>query len=593
MNFLSFLHVFQVAKRAYRAYVWQLFILVVLGLAGGILEGIGINTVIPLLSFVLQGGTQATDFVSSSIRSLFMTLGIDFAPKFLLGFIVILFIGRALIMFLFTYIQIRISTDYERKTRERLFGTVLHASWLHLIRERLGHLETVVMVDVPASTSLLRKLIALLTLGTGLTIYLVIAFNISPAVTLATFTLGLAVFIFSRPLLHKLRMLGTARVNLNRETANHVGQHIAGIKTVKAANVTESVIRSGAELFTRLRDISVRVSILQQIVVLLIPPFGVLYIAIIFGISFRTGFVSLAALPAVMYLIYRIFLYVQQIQDSIQGVNELAPHLQSVLSYEASAETMEESVAGKKPFSFTDALRFEHVDFEYGEGVNVLSDVTFSIPRGSMVGLIGPSGAGKTTCVDLILRLLTPTQGMLTLDGVNVSDISLTSWRTNIGYVSQDFFLIHDSIRNNVRFYDEKITDEEIWEALHQAHIADFVKSSESGLDTVIGERGVKLSAGQRQRLVIARALVRKPQLLILDEATSALDNESEEYIKEAIRTLKGKVTIIVIAHRLSTIMDSDTLVALENGRIVETGSPVDLLKNKDSYFYKVHSILR
>lgn len=593
MKLFSPLHSFHTIWRAYRAYTPQIVIFAALGLVSGILEGIGINAVIPLLSFVVQGGVQAMDPISEAIRWIFQIVGIDFAPKFLLGFIVLLFMGRAAMMFLITYIQIRISTGYERDTRSNLFSKMLRSSWAHLLKEKLGYLETVIMVDVPASTNLLRKLISLLTLGTGFLIYLTVAFNISSVVTLITFGLGISIFLLSRPLLAQVRKLGGERVATNRETNHHVGEHIGGVKAVKAADVTEAVIRRGQEFFADLRAISVKISILQQIIVLLIPPFGILYIALIFGISFKTEFISLAALPAIFYLIYRIFLYGQQIQDTLQGISELMPHLESVLAYEESAGVTAESTEGTQSFSFDKELKFDHVCFSYGDGPEVLSDVSFSIPKGSMVGLIGPSGSGKTTCVDLILRLFTPSSGMVTADGVNAGDISLSSWRAGIGYVSQDFFLLHDTVRNNIRFYDEKITDQEIWEALESAHIADFIKKNPLGLDAVIGEKGVKFSAGQRQRLVIARALARKPKLLILDEATSALDNESEEYIKEVIRNLKGHMTIVVIAHRLSTIMDSDTLVALENGRVVEKGKPDELLQDKNSYFYKVHSILQ
>ena len=162
-----------------------------------------------------------------------------------------------------------------------------------------------------------------------------------------------------------------------------------------------------------------------------------------------------------------------------------------------------------------------------------------------------------------------------------------------VAYVSQEFSLIHGTIRDNIRFYDETISDEQVWEAAEMAHIADFIRTCKDGLDMQVGERGIMLSAGQRQRLIIARALARKPELLILDEATSSLDNESEAHIKRVIQELKGRLTIVAIAHRLSTIMGSDTLIVLQEGRIVETGSPKELLRNTDSYFYKVYSINR
>jgi len=160
-----------------------------------------------------------------------------------------------------------------------------------------------------------------------------------------------------------------------------------------------------------------------------------------------------------------------------------------------------------------------------------------------------------------------------------------------VAYVSQDFFLLQDTIRNNIRFYDESITDDAVWEAAKNAKIDDFIKQSPEGLDTMVGERGILLSAGERQRITIARALARRPEILILDEATSALDNESEAHIKRVIEELKGRLTIIAIAHRLSTIMDSDQLIVLSEGKVVETGTPQELLANTNSYFYKVYSI--
>jgi ATP-binding cassette subfamily C protein len=160
-----------------------------------------------------------------------------------------------------------------------------------------------------------------------------------------------------------------------------------------------------------------------------------------------------------------------------------------------------------------------------------------------------------------------------------------------VAYVSQDLFLLHDTILSNIRFYDDSITDEGVWEAARLAHVEEFIRKSPDGLDTLVGDRGIRLSAGERQRIVIARALARKPQLLILDEATSALDNESEAHIKKVIEELKGKVTIVAIAHRLSTIMGSDTLVVLFDGKLVEQGSPKALLADANSYFYKVYTI--
>jgi ABC-type multidrug transport system fused ATPase/permease subunit len=215
--------------------------------------------------------------------------------------------------------------------------------------------------------------------------------------------------------------------------------------------------------------------------------------------------------------------------------------------------------------------------------------VNFSISRGEMVGLIGPSGAGKTTIVDLVLRLFNPTSGEILLDGKNIRKIKLKDWRKNIGYVSQDIFLINDTIANNIKFYDDSISDKEIEEAAKSANIYDFIQNCPEKFETNIGERGIMLSVGQRQRIIIARVLARQPKFLLLDEATSALDNESELKIKESIDGLKGKVPVFIIAHRLSTVMNCDKVLAIENGKIIEQGEPKKLLNDKKSYFYQIY----
>ena len=208
-----------------------------------------------------------------------------------------------------------------------------------------------------------------------------------------------------------------------------------------------------------------------------------------------------------------------------------------------------------------------------------------------MVGLVGPSGAGKTTLVDLLLRLLTPQAGQIVIDNIDVTAIGIQQWRSNIGYVSQDIFLINDTIKNNITFYSSSVTDAAVAAAAKMANIDEFIMQQKDGFDTVVGERGLQLSAGQRQRISLARTLARQPKILILDEATSALDNESEVLIQKAIENLKGKITVIAIAHRLSTIMNSDRVMVLEDGTISESGSPANLLKNRQSYFYKMHAL--
>jgi ABC-type multidrug transport system fused ATPase/permease subunit len=213
------------------------------------------------------------------------------------------------------------------------------------------------------------------------------------------------------------------------------------------------------------------------------------------------------------------------------------------------------------------------------------------VQKGEMIGIIGPSGAGKTTLVDILLRLLKPQNGIILADDVDIDSIDLDSWHKNVGYVSQDIFLLNDTIEANIKFYSNSVSQNDVIAASKMANIYDFIQELPNKFDTPTGERGVKLSGGQKQRIALARTLARKPSILILDEATSALDNESEKRIQEVIENLKGKMTVLVIAHRLGTVMNCDNLLVLDKGKIIEEGKPQELLKDKESYFFKMYNI--
>jgi len=220
--------------------------------------------------------------------------------------------------------------------------------------------------------------------------------------------------------------------------------------------------------------------------------------------------------------------------------------------------------------SFNRCIEVNNLTWAYDEkNGNVLEDANLSVAKGESVGIIGESGSGKSTLCDILLGLYLPQKGTVKVDGYNISDIPY-AWSKMMGYVPQMVYLLDDTIRNNVAFGEKNINDEDVWDALAQASLKDFVEGLPNGLDTVVGERGVKFSGGQRQRVAIARALYNKPDILILDEATSALDNETEAAVMEAIEALQGSITLIIIAHRLTTIKQCDRILKVEHGKISE-----------------------
>jgi len=238
-----------------------------------------------------------------------------------------------------------------------------------------------------------------------------------------------------------------------------------------------------------------------------------------------------------------------------------------------------------RKLGFKNKISFENVSFQYANSPTLaLDNVSFSINKGELIALVGPSGGGKSTIVDLLLRMYDPTRGAITIDGVNIKDITLYQLRSYFGVVTQEAILFNDTIKNNITLGVEYLTDDNISTAVDQAAATKFVNETENGLENIVGDKGMKLSGGQKQRLTIARALIRNPDILLLDEATSALDSESELAIQQSLDRAMTQKTSLVIAHRLSTIKNANRILVLDQGRIIEVGTHQDLLTKNGIY---------
>jgi len=584
------LSIVKLARVAFGKYKWRILFLTILGFISGLLEGVGVNALIPLFSFAFGEGQGSQDFISRQLEKLFAIFDVSFAVNSLLVFIIALFIVKALFTFLVNYLGTRIVSDYQIRTRVELFRKVLGAKWPYLLQQKLGHLENVLMQDISSATTLFSQISGIFTMLASLVVYLLVAINISASITVFTLALGGVLFLALYPVMARVKGVAFERSLLHKDIAHLINENTVGMKTVKTMRAEEPVIRKGQHLFSKWQTLTIKTAVLKNLITSLSQPLGVIFVVLIFAATYKSAAFNIAALAAIIYLIQRIFIYIEQLQTALHSANDLVPHLRSVLNYQEAALKNRESVEGIKEFAFNDRLVFQNVNFAYRgkDEIKVLENVSLEIHRGELVGLVGPSGVGKTTLVDLILRLFEPTAGKILLDGRAISEIALESWRASVGYVSQDIFLTNDTIASNIRFYDEFLTDGQIVDAARQANIYDFIQTLPNKFDTLIGERGVLLSAGQRQRVVLARVLARKLQFLILDEATSALDNESELLIQRVINSLKNKITVLMIAHRLSTLSDVDRLIVLENGKVREQGKPLDLLADKQSYFFRM-----
>lgn len=585
---------FGLIRDAFSKYRKQFVITIFLGLIAGLFGGVGIGAIIPLFAFITESGAQSVkelDFISQSIEKFFSILNIEYNLFFLMILIVGLFILKALITYLSHYVNEKIATDFENEARKKLFRKTLKADWPFLLKQRIGHLESILMQDTYMSSGILSHINGVIMVGTSMIMYAFVAIYISVSITLMTLGLGVIIFFLLRPFFYRIRKLSESFGKIYKNINNHISEHMIGAKTVKATGTENKVIDLAGQDMEILRKIRIDIALLNKAPGSFIEPLGLIFISILLLFYYYSDpQFNIISFAAIMYLVQKKISFMQSINTRLNSINEALPHLQTVLGFEKSAEEHEEKNTGSLPFSFENQISVKNLSFSYGSEI-ILKDLNLIINRGEMVGLIGPSGAGKTTLVDILLRLLTPESGEILVDGKSINDINTNSWRKKVSYVSQDIFLLNDTIENNIRFYDDSIAQNDITESSKLANIYDFIINLPDGFNTIVGERGVRLSGGQRQRIILARALARKPEILILDEATSALDNESEVLIQKSIENLKNRATVVVIAHRLSTVMSSDRLLVLEDGKITEEGKPSELLKNKNSYFYKVYSI--
>lgn len=576
--------------RTFGGYRWHVVALAVFGIISALLEGIGINAVIPLMSFFSSGGGEATDFISRNIQGMFGFFSIPFKFNYLLAFIFALFLLRAVSVVAFGYVRGWISSDFLGKESSDVLHRALLVSWPFSLRQKLGTMHNMLVRDIQQTGALLDGVSQIIQSFTGFSMYFLVAINISPTMTLYALGGGAILMLLSRPFLRRAQHIGEQTAGIEKQFAQFLSEHIIGMKAVKAAGVERAAIADGDEHIQILRSLSIRRSLVNSLSTSLFQPVSIVLVVLLFLLTYHLPTFNIISFATSLYLIQKIFTYLESGQAGLQSVSMLAPYAKNIAAFKHDLDMHRESSVGGNPFIFTKELDFKDIFFAYDGGKPILNGVSFAVRAGETVGLVGPSGAGKTSIADLLLRLFRPSAGSLWLDGVKSDSIALKEWRTHVGYVPQDIFLLNSTIEENIRFYNRSLTMEDVENAARRANIHEFIASLPEGFKTVTGDRGVMLSGGQRQRIALARALAGNPDILILDEATSALDHESEKLIHESIRALHGKMTVLIIAHRPSTVAEADTILVLDRGRVAERGTPRELLEDCSTYFYKMQT---
>jgi ABC-type multidrug transport system fused ATPase/permease subunit len=452
-----------------------------------------------------------------------------------------------------------------------------------------GALVSRIMTDVEGVRNLVGTGLLQLVGGTlSAIICLFMLIKISPIMTLLVLV-PMAVFgVISFKAFSYIRPVFRERGQLNAEVTGRLTETLNGVRVIKGFNAEDQEIKTfevGVEkLYLNVKKSLTSTSLLTSSATFLIglATVGIMGLGGYYVINDSMTMGDLISF--VLFLGFVTFPIVQmsnigsQLTEAFAGLDRTEEIMNTAIEDDGSIRTIKlDEIKGD--------IIFNDVSFAYEEGKPVLKNINFTAPVGSVTALVGTSGSGKTTIAGLAATFLNPDSGTITVDGVDLTKVSLNSYRSQLGVVLQDDFLFEGTIRENILFPRPNATEEELTKAVKGAFVHEFTDRFEKGLDTVIGERGVKLSGGQRQRIAIARAILANPRILILDEATSNLDTESESYIQESLKSLMSGRTTFVIAHRLSTIRQANQILVIENGEIEERGKHDELIEKKGRYF--------
>lgn len=545
------------------------FIVLGIILFSAFVECFGISLILPILQVVTYGEIQGK---FSSFLTPFISL---FPQKHTLVILSVLFLAVITVKCFATIMRIIISKKFVWQLRlqwiSRIFEKYMRSEYMFILNHKQGELLNNLVSETQMAALCFSQIIDFVA-----KLILVIALVATSLLINWQITIILLVVIGSLLLLtyhisHKFaQRIGKRRLSLRQRLSAWAAESISAVRQIKTFGLEEYFTRQNENISRKLRDVQIKFDVIRQ----LYSPLSELLLAcfIVSVIIYTRAFspASLESLLPIIGVFIMIGLRLTSNISTLAGARiQIVALMPSViLSHSlSSSEVPEEDFSKGQEFrKLQEDIEFDNVSFSYeGEKtVKVFNNLNLTVLYGKMTAIIGPSGIGKSTFADLLLRLYSPQKGRILVNGKDLRKWNLASWRRHLGFVSQDTFIFNTTIRENICFGDQSVTKEKIIEAAKKALAHDFIMEMPQDYDTIVGDRGLKLSGGQRQRIAIARAIVRDPDFLIFDEATSALDHKSEQIVQEAIESLGKEKTILVIAHRLSTIKKAEVVYDLE-----------------------------
>lgn len=560
--------------------VWML----ILSLLAAVFEMIGVSVILPLMQVMLKPDDLWDRWYVRRVTNAFH-IETNEGLVFLICIVVILvYIVKNVYFIFYSYVTTRYANKVKKELSVRVLEAYMQQGYLFFVNHNSGRLLQGMGGDVSSVYAIVNQL--LLLLSKGLTIVCIGAFIFvqTPTLALCLVVLVVLCFILIQLIFRKsMRKYGELQRKYSWYSQQISLESIRGSKEILVMNRQRHFVNLFRQNTDRLNTAALKVDMGAKTPAYIIETVCITGLLLIVGIMYgKTDDIVelISQLSAIAIAAFRVLPALGAIASSTNSIMFNMPALSA--AYETLSQvkelekefTLQEKTDNEhmQHVNFQDKLELKNIVFSYpNTEAHVLNGVNITIKRGQAVAFIGPSGAGKTTLSDVVLALLEPQAGQILMDGINVEELG-TRWNHLIGYVPQTIYLMDNSVRKNIAFgySEEDIDDEKVWKALEMAQLKDFVETLPEGLNTFVGELGVRFSGGQRQRMAIARALYSNPDILILDEATSALDNDTENAVMEAIDALQGIKTLIIVAHRLSTIRNCDVIYEIKDGKATE-----------------------
>lgn len=562
------------------------------------LEGIGIFLLAPMLGLIglLDSTSSGIPFLSAAAEPL-GRLSPDMRLPAVLAVFLILLLGQGLLQRLLANLSAELEQGFIRHLRLDLYKGLLQSNWAFFLTRRKSDFIHHATIELPRVSFGVFICLRLATTLLFTLIQIGFALWLSAPLTLAVLLSGLALAVYSRSQVRKSRTIGKDTTELMQRYVAGMTDHFNGIKDIKGNRMEKQHLSWFRALCDRLEGNLVQFTRLQSASQFHYKAAASVLIAGFVYFAFEVLHVQAETLIFIVLIFSRLWPKFSALQSNVEQIAQTIPafrHLWELQqAYEAAQEPEPPGLAeGGGAMRVVQGFELRDVYYRYDreQAHYALQAVNLRIPAHRMTAIVGRSGAGKSTLIDLLIGLVQPERGQVLVDGKPLGAGDAYELRRSVSYVSQDPFLFHESVRDNLSIAAPDAGEERMWEALRFAAADAFVKKLPQGLDTVLGDRGVRISGGERQRIVLARAILRNPSVLVLDEATSALDSEHEAGIQEALERLRGRMTLIVIAHRLSTIRGADQIIVLDNGSIVQRGEYEQLSGERDGMFGRLLS---